>query len=162
MTVFIHQNLEDLLNQCMREITERFAGIELLERNGTLSDDICTVHTILEGTHRAALLLCADTALLTKFAQHIMHSQSVTQQDIADVATEYFNVVCGRIAAGLFQSANISSRFHTPEFLPGQYLPEECTDCRCELNYTDEENQTARLICVKLVPAQPCPSDKAG
>ena len=162
MTTFIHQNLESILNQCMREITKRFAGIDLLEEEAALSDDICTVHTVLEGNQRAALLLSADTPLLIRLAQHIMHSQTVTQQDIEDVATEYFNVICGRIAAGLFQSANIASRFQTPKFFPGPYLPEESADCRCELNYTDGNNQTARLICVKLIPAHPCPSDKAG
>lgn len=159
---FIHENLVDVLNQCMREITSRFAGIDLLEQNGSLSNDICTVHTVLEGQHRAALLLCADTALLVKLAQNIMHSESVTQQDIEDVATEYFNVVCGRIAAGLFRSANISSRFQTPHFRAGRYVPEELTDCRCVLHYTDGNNQNAQLILAKLVTSDSCPSVKAG
>lgn len=77
----------------MREITKRFAGIDLLEEEAALSDDICTVYTVLEGNQRAALLLSADTPLLIRLAQHIMHSQTVTQQDIEDVATEYFNVI---------------------------------------------------------------------
>ncbi len=162
MVAFIYQNPESMINQCMREITKRFAGIELLEEEAALSDDICTVHTVLEGTQRAALLLSADTSLLMKLAQHIMHSQTVTQQDIEDVATEYFNVICGRIAAGLFQSANIASRFQTPKFSPGPYLPEENAGDRCEWSYTDGDHQTARLICMKLIPSQFFPSGKAG
>lgn len=159
---FIHENLTDVLNQCMREITHRFAGIDLLEKNASLSNDICTVHTVLEGPHRAVILLHADTALLVKLAQNIMHSESVTQQDIEDVATEYFNVVCGRIAAGLFQSANISSRFQTPRFRTGCYVPEEPTSCHCVLQYTGGDNQNAQLVLAKLVPSDSCPHEKAG
>lgn len=153
MTAFEHpyRSMEGILNECMREITRRFAGIELQEKNSALSDDTCTVHTVLEGPHRAALLLCADTPLLIKLAQHIMHSQSVTQQDIEDVATEYFNVICGRIVAGLFQTTKVASRFQTPQFRPGCYLPEESTNSRYVLNYTDGDNQTAHLILVRLL-----------
>ena len=91
MKEFIHQQMKDVLNHSIQDTTNRFAGIQLVEQNAELSDDICTVHTMLEGNHRAALLLCADTALLTQLAQNILHSQKVTPQDVEDVAKEYLN-----------------------------------------------------------------------
>ena len=93
--VLMKQELKHVLNCSIQDVTSRFAGIELTEGDAALSDDICTVHTILEGNCRGALLLCADTALLTRVAQKIMGSENVTLRDIEDVATEYFNVICG-------------------------------------------------------------------
>lgn len=150
MTAYIHKELENVLNHCMQETTSRFAGIQLLEQNGSLSDDICTVYTVLEGNCPAALLLRADTPLLTRLAQKIMHSETVSQQDIEDVATEYFNVICGRVVAGLFQTAKISSRFQTPCFRTGCYFPEDGSTCRCVLNYTDGGGENMQLVYMKL------------
>ena len=151
MEVLIQQDLHNVLNHSMQDITSRFAGIQLSEQDVVLSDDICTVHTIFEGNHQAALLLHADTALMTRLTQNILRRETVTQQDIADAATEYFNIVCGRIVAGLFQSNHISSRFQIPRFHTGRYLPENGTSCRCVLNYRGGRNQSIRLICMGLL-----------
>jgi hypothetical protein len=159
---FIHENLINVVDQCMREITSRYAGIDLLVHNGSLSNDICTVHTVLEGQHRTVLLLCADIALMAKFAQNIMHTESVTQQDIEDVATEYFNVICGRIVAGLSKAANISSRFQVPRFRLGCYVPEEPTECCRVLYYSGGDNQNAQLTFANLVPSDSYPDLKIG
>ena len=148
--VLMKQELKHVLNCSIQDVTSRFAGIELTEGDAALSDDICTVHTILEGNCRGALLLCADTALLTRVAQKIMGSENVTLRDIEDVATEYFNVICGRVVAGIFQTTRVSSRFQIPRFLTGRYLPEERASCQCVLNYNGGNNERMQFSYVGL------------
>lgn len=151
MNAHAKHELQTILNCSIQDITNRFAGIQLLEENTALSDDICTVHTVLEGGHPAALLLCADTALLTRLARIIMRRDSVTPQDVEDVATEYFNIICGRVAAGIFQAAHIPSRFQSPRFRMGRYVPESGSPCQCVLNYNSGNNERAQLIYMGLL-----------
>ena len=158
MNAYPKHKLQTILNGSMRDITSRFAGIQLLEEPTALSDDICTVHTVLEGGRPAALLLCADTALLTRLARIIMHRENVTARDIEDVATEYFNIICGRIAAGIFQAAHVPSRFRSPCFRKGLYLPESDPDCRCVLHYTSGNKEGAHLIYMGLLSPDNPPS----
>lgn len=141
------------LSRSMRDITRCYAGIELTENALPLAEDACTVHTVLEGDCRADLLLCADTALFARLARNIMCQEAVTTQDIADVATEYFNVVCGRIIALLFQQGHGSPRFRIPCFHPGRYLPEGVPDCRWDIGYNSPHNESLHLvICVGAPP----------
>lgn len=135
MKEVVHHELKRFMNQSMRETTSRFGGIELMEQDVILSDDVCTVHTTLEENGPSVLALYADTALLTRLAQNIMHSDVVTPQDVEDVAKEYFNVICGQFAAGLFRVAKVSSRFQIPSFCTGIYRPHEENVCRCALHY---------------------------
>lgn len=152
--MLMRQELEHVLAYAIQDITSRFAGIELAARDAALSDDICTVHTILEGKCRGALLLYADTALLTRVTQKIMGSEVVTRKDIEDVATEYFNVICGRVVAGIFQATRVSSRFQSPRFRTGRYLPEERTSCQCVLNYDGGNNECIQFTYVGLCSSQ--------
>ena len=148
MREIVHSELKNVLDRSIQDTTSRFAGIQLQEQDVELSDDICTVHTILEGEHSSALLLCADTTLLTRLAQNIMHSSEVTLQDIEDVAKEYLNIICGQVVAGLFRTARVTSRFQIPRFRVGGYLPKEQTACQCVLNYNGGEHGGIRLICM--------------
>lgn len=151
MNSIVPNDLQTVLNRSIRDITCRFAGIELCQQDAGLSDDICTVYTTFHGGYHAALVLCADTPLLTRLARKILRSESVTPQDIADVTTEYFNIICGQVAAGLFQTARISSRFHSPVFCTGLYLPKETAVSRCVLNYTSRNQEKIQLIHLGLL-----------
>lgn len=157
MTAQIPQELLQVLNQCMQDTTSRFAGIELQPGTAALSDDTCTIHTILEGVDRAAVFLCADTALLMRLARRIMRQEQVTAQDMEDVAKEYFNVVCGRITAGLYQLAHTATRFHVPRFRTGRFRPEELPPERCVLHYTGGNNENAQLVYMRLHSPSPNP-----
>lgn len=152
MTARIQHELRNVLNDSIQETTTRFAGIQLLEKDASLSSDICTVHTTWEGGHKAALLMRADRTLLTRLAQLIMHAESVTPKDIEDVATEYFNIICGKIAGGLFQTAHISSRFQIPRFYPGSYLPGENSACQCVLSYISDQRESMQLVYLSPLP----------
>ena len=145
----VHEELEHILNCSLQEITSRFAGIHLCQQEVCLSDNVCTVHTILEATHRTVLLLYADVALLIRLAQNIMHREEVSQRDIEDVATEYFNVVCGRIAAGIYQTSHVASRFQTPSFCAGRYQPDGDVSCQYSVNFKGEHDESVRLVCMR-------------
>ena len=146
------QELEQVLNCSIQDTTSRFAGIKLIKGNAALSDDICTVHTILEGRHRGALLLWADRTLLTRLAQRIIGSEKVTPGDVEDVAKEYFNVICGRVAAGIFQATRVPSRFQIPRFRAGRYHPQEGAPCQCVLNYDSVNHGRIQFAYVSLQP----------
>lgn len=155
MTALMPQDLQQLLDHSIQDTTIHFGGIQLVTKNTALSEDICTVHTVLEGGHRAAILLCADTPLLARLARNILGSNTVTPKDIQDVATEYFNVLCGRISAGLFRVAHISSRFRVPHFQTGCYQPNEDPACRYVRNYSGGgNNESIQLIYMGLPPEE--------
>lgn len=149
----VSQEFRQSLSRSMRDITQRFGGIELTETELPLAEDACTIHTVMEGECRADLLLCADTALLTSLARNIMCQEDVTRQDIEDVATEYFNVVCGRIASLIFQAAHESSRFQIPRFHAGRYLPEYDPASRWSIGYNSPQNGSLQLIYMGGSPA---------
>ena len=88
----------------------------------------------------------ALTALLIRLARNIMCRDTVTAQDIEDVATEYFNVVCGRIARLIVQPPHSNSRFRIPRFHPGRYLPECDAASRWSIGYNNPENEGMKLI----------------
>lgn len=149
MEELIHRELKQVLNQSMQDATSRFGGIELMEQEVTLSDDVCTVYTILEGYGQPMLALYADAALLTRLTQNIIRSCTVTLQDIEDVTKEYFNVVCGLIVAGLFRVARKPARFQVPSFYNGVYHPQEESQCRCILNYASGMHQGMCLVYIE-------------
>lgn len=143
--------LQDALHQCVQDTTSRFGGIHLMRKDTPLSNDVCTVHTILEGNCRTAVALCADTALLVRLARNIMCQEQVSDLDVQDVAMEYFNVICGRITAVLYETARIASRFQAPRFHTGAYIPEALPASRCVLGYSGGANENAQLIFLGLL-----------
>lgn len=155
MTPTIQQQLRDVLNTSIQDTTHHFAGIALSENGESLSNDICTVHTTWEGGCEAVFLMRADRTLLTRLARIILHSEAVAPQDIEDVAMEYFNIICGRVAHGLFQVAHIPTRFQVPRFHPCSYLPEDEVTCRCVMNYSSGEQESVQLAFLGLSPSTP-------
>jgi hypothetical protein len=159
LTALIFNQLQAILNRSIQDTTHRFAGIQLQEQAISLSDDICSIHTVFQGGHTAAVTLYADTAFLIRMAQRVIHSQTVSPQDVEDVATEYFNIICGRISAGLFQSAQVSSRFCCPRFYRGRYLPCNRNGPQCVLNYSSSQNERAQLIYIGPISPDPSRED---
>lgn len=154
MNLCAEQKLQDILSSSLQDTTIRFAGIRIWEDVVAPSDDICTVHTILEGRRPAALLLHADRALLVRLARAIMHQNVLSPQDVEDVATEYFNVVCGRVVAALFEADHISACFHSPSFHFGRYLPQTDATYQCILNYSGGDNERMQLTYLGLCPQE--------
>lgn len=160
MDALSQEQIQMILDQVMRDITNRLAEIQRSNQEVPLSHDVCTVHTTFEGGYNAILVLYADTALMTKLTQQVIQEESVAPQDVEEFAREYFNVICGQIVAGLFKAAHISSRFRIPTYCVGRYVPQGDGTCLCVLNYKSEDHGGAQLI--HQIPSEPNEVDKTN
>lgn len=138
--------IQNVLDQVMQDMTKRVGGICLHKRDTMLSSDMCTIYTTFEGSYRGALILCADTTFWARLARYIMQEDTVDPNDFEDLAKEYFNVVCGQIAAGLYRISHSPSRFRIPVFYVGRYVPIEDDGTQNIINYTSDQNEGAQLI----------------
>lgn len=144
--------LQEVLDRTLRRATQTVAGIRL-HRGGSGPDgDLCTVHTVFERGFRSGLTLCADTALFVRLARQMLYMEGIAPEevedfapeDVGDFAKEYFNVVCGQIAAEIYRSTNISARFQVPGFCRGHYAPEDRRELFA-ISYTSDRDETVRL-----------------
>lgn len=137
--------LEEMLDRAVREVTEQTAGVRLCPGGGVLSEDLFTVHISFQKGFHTSLTLCADTALLTRMAQNALGEEQLSAQDLEDFGKEYFNILCGNIAAILFRNTKVPARFSVPEFYRGRYAPENHR-VQFMLIYTNEQREGAQLI----------------
>ena len=61
------EEIQDVLDQVVQDMTDRIAGIRLCKQDKILSDDICTVHTTFEGNYHASLILCVEDTCGTRY-----------------------------------------------------------------------------------------------
>lgn len=144
-TALPQQQLEALLDDAVREVTEQLSGVCLSPGGEPPGEDLCTVFIAFRRGFRSSLSLRADTALLARIAQEAMGAETVTPQDLEDFIKEYFNVLCGHIAAILYRNTKIAARLSVPLFRRGPYEPESCQR-QFVLNFSDERQQSAQLI----------------
>lgn len=137
--------LLDVLDRTLRRVTQTLADIRL-DRGGDGPDgDLCTVHTTFERGFGSGLTLCADTALFVRLARGMLHDEEeITSEDVEDFAKEYFNVVCGHIAAEMYRSTNIPARFRVPGFCRGHYAPED-RRALFALSYASDRDEALQL-----------------
>lgn len=138
------ERLEELLDQAVREVTEQTAGVRLCRSGEPPDGDLCTVYISFHKGFHSSLSLCADAALLSRMAQNAMYTDTVSPQDLEDFSKEYFNILCGKIAALLFQATQVAARFSVPSFHRGRYVPEDRL-CQFVLTYSGGERQSAQL-----------------
>lgn len=139
------KELEEMLDRIVREVTEQATGVRLCPGGGALSEDVFTVHITFRKGFRTSLTLCADTALLVRMARNALEEEQLSPQDLEDFGKEYFNILCGKIAAVLFRNTKVPARFSVPKFYHGHYTP---ADHRMQfmLTYTNEHQEGAQLI----------------
>lgn len=144
-TAMEKRELEELLDQAVREVTEQAAGVRLYPSGESLGEDLCTVHISFNKGFHTSLSLCADTALLSRMARNALGEEELTSQDLEDFGKEYFNILCGKIAAVLFRTTKVPARFSVPVFYRGRYTPK---DHRMQfmLTYADDHREGAQLI----------------
>ena len=147
------EKLRDGLDRIIREVTEASAGIALTPGEAAPGDRICTVHIGFRKGFYSSLSLRADAALFARLAQSMLKQEQITAQDLEDVAKEYFNVLCGHIAAALYKATNISPRFSVPTFHWGTYSPEDHKE-QFVIRYTSGQNEAAELVHHVPVPQQ--------
>lgn len=144
-TAMEQKELEKMLDQAVREVTEQTAGVALFPGGNTLGNDFCTVHISFNKGFHTSLSLCADTALLARMAQNVFEEETLSKEDLEDFGKEYLNILCGKIAAYLYRTTQIAARFSTPGFYHGCYTPDN-QQTQFVLTYADEYRDNAQLI----------------
>lgn len=139
------EELREGLDRIIREVTDASAGILLTRGEAEPSDHICTVHIGFRGGFQSSLSLRADAALFVRLAQSMLNAEHITAEDLEDVAKEYFNVLCGHIAAALYKATHVSVRFSVPSFHWGRYSPENHKE-QFVIRYTSGRNEAVELV----------------
>ena len=143
-TAMFQQELEDLLDKAVREVTEQTAGVRLYPGGVPLGENLCTVHVSFSRGFHTSLSLCADIGLLARMARNALGEEELSQQDLEDFCKEYFNILCGKIAGILFRTTNVPARFSVPVFYHGRYTPEN-HQTQFMLTYADAQREGAQL-----------------
>ncbi len=144
-TAMSKEELEKILDQAVQDVTECTAGVRLHQENQSPGDDLCTVQITFDRGFRTSLTLCADRELLYRMASISFHEESVSPEDLEEFSKEYFNVLCGRIAAAMFKATQVPAHFAPPVFYHGRYEPEG-QEIQFMLTYSDEYSKGAQFI----------------
>lgn len=148
------ERLREGLDQIVREVTEAAAGISLVRGDAALGEHVCTVHIAFRKGFRSSLSLRADAALFGRMAQSMLRKEEqVTAQELEDAAKEYFNVLCGHIAAALYKSTHVAARFSVPSFHWGKYSPADHRE-QFVIRYSGCQNEAAELVHHVPVPQE--------
>ncbi len=139
------EELRALFDQTTREVTEQATGIRLQEGGEEPAGEIYTVHAEFERGFYTSVSLCAEETLFIRVARRMMRREAVTPEDVEDFSKEYFNVLCGHIAAKMYQATKVASRFGIPSFYRGRYKPGG-TQPHFVISYTGDGNERAQLI----------------
>lgn len=158
-TLVSRAELEKMFDQTLQEVTHRVGGIRLCQGDVPPEGEVYTVYVTFEKGARSSLCLCADKSMFIRLTKYMMRADEVTSQDIEDFSKEYFNVVCGYIAAKLFQTTRVASRFGIPNFCSGRYQPENYEE-HLVLSYSGDQSEGAQLI--HLRPIETPGGDWAG
>lgn len=144
-TAMAKEELAQILDQAVQDVTERTAGVRLHQGEQPPGDDLCTVQITFDKGFHTSLTLCADTGLLYRMACNSFHEESVSQEDLEEFSKEYFNVLCGRVAGAMFRATQIPAHFGPPVFYHGCYEPER-REIQFVLTYRDDCCGGAQLI----------------
>ena len=150
------ERLEAVFDRVAREVTREATGICLYEGDIEPSGTLCTVYSEFRRGVDTSISLCADAALFVRLAQGMMQREDVTQKDVEEYSKEYFNILCGHIAAGVHQETHVSPWFTPPEFYYGRYHPHG-REIQFSLHYKSDAAENALLIhhTVRMYPEEP-------
>lgn len=143
--VLSQQELKKIFAQVVREVTEQEAGILLCVEEELPIGDFYMVHIDFEEGFHSGLSLCADADMLTRLTQNMMQEEEITPQDMVDFTKEYFNVLCGQIAARLFCVTQVASRFGPPVFYKEHDQPIDHRE-QFALGFSGDRNERVKLI----------------
>lgn len=143
--IMTKEELEQILDQAVQDVTERTAGVRLHQGEQSPGDDLCTVQITFDKGFHTSLTLCADTRLLYRMACNSFHEESVSPEDLEEFSKEYFNVICGKITGAMFRATQVPAHFGPPVFYRGRYEPEG-REIQFVLTYTNEYCEGAQLI----------------
>lgn len=144
-TALNQRELEVVFDQVVREVTEKAAGVRLCSCVEPPGGNLCTVYAAFKKGFHSSVSLCADTGVLTRMTRTVVRSETITNQDLEDFTKEYFNLLCGQIAAALFRVTHVASRFGLPSFYEGRFEPEG-QERQFELNYSAGQQEGMQLV----------------
>lgn len=144
-TVMTKEELERILDQALRDVTEQTAGVRLHQGEQPPEKDLCTVNITFDKGFGTSITLCADMSLLARMARNSFHEDTVTAEDVEEFSKEYLNVLCGKVAGAVFKETQIPAHFGQPVFFHGSYKPEG-QEVQFILTYSNEHSEGAQLI----------------
>lgn len=134
----------ETMERAVQEITEATAGIRLRRgEEGPPAGETGTVSLAFNRGFQFTLSFQAELTMLERMTRNMMHDERATPQDVEDFTKEYFNVLCGRIAALLYRAARVSARFTVPVFRTREGPAE---GARLALGYISDQGERARLL----------------
>ncbi len=144
-TVMIQEELRESFDRIMREVTQWAAGICLYRGDSAPAGDLCTVYAVFERGFQTSVSFCAEASLFMRLTRYMLQAEELTFQDVEDSSKEFFNILCGYIAAQMYQMTKVPLRFGIPVFYPGRYVPEGYGE-DFVICYTSDRNENAQLI----------------
>ena len=143
-TAMTQEELKEMLDGIVRGVTERTAGTTLFPGGELRGERLCSVYITFSRGFHTSLSLCADVPLLIRMARNALELEEPTPQELEDFCKEYFNIICGKIAAVLFRNTKVPARFSVPRFYEGRFTPED-QQTQFTLTYTDEHREGVQV-----------------
>lgn len=144
-TVMTQEELKEMLDGIVREVTEQTTGVTLFPGGELRGERLCTVYITFNKGFHTSLTLCSDVTLLIRMARNALELEEPTAQELEDFCKEYFNILCGKIAAFLFRNTKVPARFSVPTFYRGRFTPEE-HQTQFVLTYADKYRDGIQLV----------------
>jgi hypothetical protein len=109
----------------VREILKQMANVQVRllsasqKQAGVTMDD---VYDHIYGDRQMEVQLRAEPELFYRMAKNIGGTDPQDEDEIADYATEIFNVLCGRFISEICNRDHISMRFNPPQYRKSSYV----------------------------------------
>jgi len=139
------EELAQMLDHVIREVTEQTTGVQLHASDKTLSGKLCTVHVSFNKGFHSSLSLCAEMPLLEHMARQMFGGDISGEQDVVDFAKEYVNILCGKVVGFLYRTTRIGASFGVPAFSYGSCAPQD-QKVQFALTYVNERQEGAQLL----------------
>ena len=143
--------LEELIHRTVVDITRQIAKIDLrlCSQDPDPANELCTLHTTIDGDYHTELVLHADRALLHRLTENMMEAKTTDPEDMEEYSKEFFNVLCGHIVSEIFRRTKLPARFHTPCFAYGDTDEEKAKD-KIRIRYASDQAERAELLHDKI------------
>ncbi len=105
-----------IINDNVSEITSHMTGITLIESQPVEIPDAYTIHLCAKGSYQFDLYMQTDMKTLVHIASQMKRAPA-SAQEIPMYATEFFNILGGRIVSKINLQYQQTARFRPPVFL---------------------------------------------
>lgn len=137
MSLETEQDFQKILDNAVRDITKRIAGIDLETAKWPQGDDneVASLYTDTRGSYKITVVYHAETRLLRYIANKMARRPVEDPEDVEMYAKEYFNILCGNIISTINQMTKSSARFGIPQYCRGFYTAEDYPGVVLEVSY---------------------------